>query len=31
MINSPNNPTGAMYPEKFIKDVVELCEKEGST
>ncbi len=29
MINSPNNPSGAIYPESFIKDVVALCEKEG--
>lgn len=29
MINSPNNPSGAIYPEKFIKEVVALCEKEG--
>jgi len=29
MINSPNNPSGRIYPEKFIKDVVELCESEG--
>jgi len=27
IINSPNNPTGAMYSEDFILDVVELCEK----
>lgn len=27
IINSPNNPTGAMYSEEFIADVVELCEK----
>lgn len=27
IINSPNNPTGAMYPSDFIRDVVELCEK----
>jgi aspartate aminotransferase len=29
MINSPNNPSGAIYPESFIKEVVALCEKEG--
>jgi aspartate aminotransferase len=29
IINSPNNPTGAVYPEGFIKDVVELCEARG--
>lgn len=27
IINSPNNPTGAMYSEEFIADVVEYCEK----
>ncbi len=27
MINSPNNPSGAMYSEEFIADVVEFCEK----
>ncbi|RJP63320.1 MAG: pyridoxal phosphate-dependent aminotransferase [Ignavibacteriales bacterium] len=27
IINSPNNPTGAMYSEDFIAAVVELCEK----
>ncbi len=27
IINSPNNPTGAMYPEEFIADIVEFCEK----
>lgn len=29
IINSPNNPTGAMYSEQFISDVVQLCEKKG--
>ena len=29
IINSPNNPTGAVYPASFIKDVVELCEARG--
>lgn len=27
IINSPNNPTGAMYPEEFIADIVDYCEK----
>lgn len=27
IINSPNNPSGAMYSEDFIAAVVELCEK----
>jgi aspartate aminotransferase len=29
IINSPNNPSGAVYPASFIKDVVELCEERG--
>lgn len=29
IINSPNNPTGAMYPEQFIAEIVEFCEKRG--
>ncbi|MFP4528589.1 MAG: pyridoxal phosphate-dependent aminotransferase [Candidatus Kapaibacterium sp.] len=27
IINSPNNPSGAMYSEQFIADVVDFCEK----
>jgi aspartate aminotransferase len=27
IINSPNNPTGTMYSEQFISDVVQFCEK----
>ncbi|MFA6571055.1 MAG: aminotransferase class I/II-fold pyridoxal phosphate-dependent enzyme, partial [Bacteroidota bacterium] len=27
IINSPNNPSGAMYSEEFIAAIVELCEK----
>lgn len=27
IINSPNNPTGAMYSEDFIAEIVEFCEK----
>jgi aspartate aminotransferase len=27
IINSPNNPTGAMYSEDFIADIVQFCEK----
>ncbi|MBN2010220.1 pyridoxal phosphate-dependent aminotransferase [candidate division KSB1 bacterium] len=27
LINSPNNPSGVMYSEEFISDVVKLCEK----
>ena len=26
IINSPNNPTGAMYSEAFISDIVQFCE-----
>ncbi len=29
IINSPNNPTGAMYSESFIREIVEFCEKRG--
>jgi aspartate aminotransferase len=29
LINSPNNPSGAMYSEKFLSEVVEFCEKRG--
>lgn len=27
IINSPNNPSGVVYSEKFIADIVEFCEK----
>jgi len=27
IINSPNNPSGAMYSEEFVTGIVELCEK----
>lgn len=29
MINSPNNPSGAMYSEEFIAEIVQFCEKKG--
>lgn len=29
IINSPNNPSGAVYPESFIAEIVEFCEKKG--
>lgn len=29
IINSPNNPSGAMYSEQFIRDVVRFCEQRG--
>jgi aspartate aminotransferase len=29
IINSPNNPSGAVYPGSFIKEIVEFCEMKG--
>jgi aspartate aminotransferase len=29
IINSPANPTGAVFPEEFIAEVVEFCERRG--
>ncbi len=29
IINSPNNPSGVMYSENFIAEIVEFCEKKG--
>jgi aspartate aminotransferase len=29
ILNSPNNPSGVMYSEEFIAQVVELCERKG--
>ncbi len=29
IINSPNNPSGAVYEPEFIQGVVELCERKG--
>jgi len=29
IINSPNNPSGAMYSEEFIADIVQFCERRG--
>lgn len=29
IVNSPNNPSGAMYSEKFIHDIVAYCEDKG--
>ena len=29
IINSPNNPSGCVYSEDFIGEIVELCEKKG--
>jgi aspartate aminotransferase len=28
ILNSPNNPTGVVYSENFIKDIVRFCEEE---
>lgn len=29
ILNSPNNPSGAVYPESFIAEMVQFCEKKG--
>ena len=29
MINSPNNPTGVVYSEQFIAEIVEFCQNRG--
>ncbi len=29
ILNSPNNPSGAMYPPKFIAEIVDFCERKG--
>lgn len=29
LVNSPNNPSGAIYPEAFIGELVEFCEAKG--
>ena len=29
IVNSPNNPSGAIYPPELIQQIVELCEKKG--
>lgn len=29
ILNSPNNPSGVVYPEEFIAGIVELCETKG--
>ncbi|RME08512.1 MAG: pyridoxal phosphate-dependent aminotransferase [Anaerolineae bacterium] len=29
IVNSPNNPSGAMYPEDFIAELVDFCERRG--
>ena len=27
IVNSPNNPSGVVYPEEFIAEIVEFCER----
>ena len=29
IINSPNNPTGVVYSDQFIAEIIEFCEKRG--
>ncbi len=29
ILNSPNNPSGAVYPDEVISDVVQFCERRG--
>ncbi len=29
IVNSPNNPSGVMYPAEFIAEIVEFCERKG--
>jgi aspartate aminotransferase len=29
IVNSPNNPSGAVYSEDFVRELVELCESKG--
>ncbi len=29
IVNSPNNPSGIMYPESFIAELVDFCERKG--
>jgi len=29
IINSPNNPSGSVFPEVFISEIVEYCERKG--
>ena len=29
ILNSPNNPSGAMYPPEFIAEMVDFCERRG--
>ncbi len=29
MLNSPNNPSGMIYPKEFVRELVEICEYRG--
>ncbi len=29
IVNSPNNPSGVVYPKEFIEEIVQFCEKKG--
>jgi aspartate aminotransferase len=29
IVNSPNNPSGAVYPDELVRQIVELCESRG--
>jgi aspartate aminotransferase len=29
IVNSPNNPSGVIYPQEFIAEIVDFCEKKG--
>ena len=29
IVNSPNNPSGAIFPDEFICEIVEFCERKG--
>ncbi|MBI5353691.1 MAG: aminotransferase class I/II-fold pyridoxal phosphate-dependent enzyme [Chloroflexi bacterium] len=29
IVNSPNNPSGAIYPDELIEKIVDMCEKKG--
>jgi aspartate aminotransferase len=31
IMNSPNNPSGAVYPDELVGQIVELCERKGIT
>ncbi|MBE0410202.1 MAG: pyridoxal phosphate-dependent aminotransferase [Anaerolineales bacterium] len=29
IVNSPNNPSGVIYPQDFLREIVDFCEKKG--